>query len=391
MKKVFVLGSTGSIGINALSVLQNLHKKYKVVGITGHSNSNLLAQQIKMINPKYVVITDKKAQLKIKESFRTKKVMSGAEGLEKALALSSPDIVVNAIWGTAGVNASIIAVKHCRVLALANKESMVVAGQLLSASARKYDCSIIPIDSEHSAVFQALLAGNRKEVRRIILTASGGPLRCLTKKALNSVKPEQALNHPVWSMGKRITIDSATMMNKALEMIEARYLFGLQPEQIEVIVHPESIVHSIVEFCDSSMIAQMSVPDMRVAIQFALTYPERHQNQVKPLDLTQIKKLTFLPIDEEKFPALTLGKKVLKMGGSAGAVVTTANEVAAEAFLAGKIRFPQIVEIVDKVLDSHRLIKHPDIKYLNWVQRWAHEKAYGFVLTSIHSKQRRKR
>lgn len=390
MKKIFILGSTGSIGANALSVCESLGKDYRVVGISGHSNLNLLARQADRFRPRFVVVTDSRgAQIAPEKLLCSHRVLSGDEGLKEALFRCAPDIVVNAIWGTPGVAASLSAVEYCRTLALANKESMVVAGEILLSRARKKDCLIIPVDSEHSAIFQALLAGRREELRQVILTASGGPLRNLKKGELSFVSPAQALKHPVWSMGKRITLDSATMMNKALEMVEARYLFDLRPEQIEVVIHPEGVVHSIVEFCDSSMIAQMSVPDMRVAIQFAITYPRRLPNSVTPLDLVRTRSLTFLPADERRFPALRVGRLALRMGGTSGAVIASTNEVAGAAFLDGKIRFPRVVEIVSRVLRAHRVIHNPDVDAVTEAQSWAREKAALLVSKSFSRKRGR--
>jgi 1-deoxy-D-xylulose-5-phosphate reductoisomerase len=388
VKKVFILGSTGSIGANALSVCDTLRKDFRVVGISGHSNLNLLARQADKFRPRFVVVTDRgDAHLAPEKLLRPHKVLSGDNGLKEALLRCAPDIVVNAIWGTPGVTASLLAVEYCRTLALANKESMVVAGEILLSRARERGCLIIPVDSEHSAIFQALLSGRREELRRVILTASGGPLRNLKKGELSSVSPAQALKHPVWSMGKRITLDSATMMNKALEMIEARYLFDLRPEQIEVVIHPEGVVHSIVEFCDSSMIAQMSVPDMRVAIQYAITYPQRLSNAVAPLDLVRLKRLTFLSASERRFPALLVGKLALKIGGTSGAVVASANEVAGEAFLEGKIRFPRVVEIVSEVLQSHSAVLNPEIDAVKEAQIWARGRAALLVSESFSRKR----
>ena len=388
MKKVFILGSTGSIGANALSVCESLEKDYRIVGISGHSNLNLLARQADKFRPRFVVVTDSDgAHLAPKKLLRSHKVLSGDDGLKEALFRCAPDIVVNAIWGTSGVAASLSAVEYCRTLALANKESMVVAGEILLSRARDKDCLIIPVDSEHSAIFQALLSGRREELKRVILTASGGPLRNLKKGELSSVSPAQALKHPVWSMGRRITLDSATMMNKALEMIEARYLFDLTPEQIEVVIHPEGVVHSIVEFCDSSMIAQMSVPDMRVAIQYAITYPRRLSNSVAPLDLVRLKRLTFLSASERRFPALSVGKFALEMGGTSGAVVASANEVAGAAFLEGKISFLRVVEVVSEVLQSHSVVLNPEMDTIREAQIWARDRAALLVSKSFSRKR----
>lgn len=390
LKSVFVLGSTGSIGANALSVCERLGRDYRVVGISGHSNLNLLAGQADRFRPRFVVVTDGSRRVPEKLQ-RSHKILAGDAGLREALSRSVPDVVVNAIWGTSGVEASLTAVEHCRTLALANKESMVVAGEILLARAREKGCTIIPVDSEHSAIFQALLAGKREELRRVIITASGGALRNFKKRELASVSPEQALKHPVWSMGKRITLDSATMMNKALEMIEARYLFDLSPEQIEVVIHPEGVVHSIVEFCDSSMIAQMSVPDMRIAVQFAITYPRRLPSPVEPLDLARAKRLTFLPAEEKRYPALSVGRRALKLGGTSGAVVASANEVAGAAFLEGRIRFPHVVGIVSEVLESHNVVQSPGLDAVREAQEWAREKAEILVSHSSVALSKRER
>ena len=288
-------------------------------------------------------------------------ILSGSNSVKEMVSRENVDIVLSAIVGGAGLPAAIEVIKNRKTLALANKEALVMAGGLIMPLVKENDVSIIPVDSEHSAVLQALRAGRRDEVKKIIITASGGPFRNHPIEKLSEVTKEEALNHPTWSMGNKITIDSATMMNKALEVIEAKWLFDLDATQIEVVIHPESIIHSLVEFCDGSVIAQMGLPDMKVPIQFALTYPDRENGNVKSLDLAELGTLNFQKPDMDKFPALRLGYEVVEKGGTMGATFNAANEVAVQEFLDNKIKFTDIANTVEHVMKKHNFISEPTL------------------------------
>jgi 1-deoxy-D-xylulose-5-phosphate reductoisomerase len=294
-------------------------------------------------------------------------------GLEEAVSSSAVDVVVAAIVGSAGLRGTWAAVEAGKVVALANKETLVMAGSLVTQRARQTGATILPVDSEHSAIFQALSAGRRQEVRRVILTASGGPFRSHSPAALAHVTVEEALAHPTWNMGRKITIDSATLMNKALEIIEARWLFDLRADQIDVVIHPQSIVHSLVEFVDGSVVAQLSPPDMRLPIQYALSYPERWPSEARKLDWAQQISFSFFPPDFERFPALKLGLDAATQGGTAGAVLSAANEAAVSAFLAGELQFSEIVPTCRRVLDRHPFNPSPTLEQLFELDRWARE------------------
>ncbi|MEE8190855.1 MAG: 1-deoxy-D-xylulose-5-phosphate reductoisomerase, partial [Candidatus Scalindua sediminis] len=320
MKKVVILGSTGSIGKNTLDVIRNLRHKYKVVGLSANSRWELLAKQVEEFKPKSVSLADGRwiKELKNKLPQNSVQILTGTDSVKEMVSRDDVDIVISAIVGAAGLPAAIEVIKNGKTLALANKEALVMAGGIIVSMAREKGVSIIPIDSEHSAILQALRAGHPNEVKKVIITASGGPFRDYPKEKLSEVTKEEALNHPTWQMGQKITIDSATLMNKALEIIEAKWLFNLDSTQIDVIIHPESIVHSLVEFCDGSVIAQMGLPDMKVPIQYALTYPYRENGNVESLDLAKLGSLNFRKPDMDKFPALRLGYEVVEKGGTMG-------------------------------------------------------------------------
>ncbi|OHC01985.1 MAG: 1-deoxy-D-xylulose-5-phosphate reductoisomerase [Planctomycetes bacterium RIFCSPLOWO2_12_FULL_40_19] len=364
MKNVVILGSTGSIGRSALDVIRNLRHKYKVSALSANSQWELLAKQVNEFKPESVSLADERwiESLKNNLSGNSVQIHTGADSIMKMVSKEDVDIVISAIVGGAGLPAAIEVVKNGKTLALANKEALVMAGGLIVSMAKENGASIIPIDSEHSAVLQALRAGRRDEVKKIIITASGGPFYNLPKEKLSEVTKEEALNHPTWKMGQKITIDSATLMNKALEVIEAKWLFGLNSTQIEVIIHPESIVHSLVEFCDGSVIAQMGLPDMKVPIQFALTYPYRENGNVESLDLAKLGSLNFQKPDMDKFPALRLGYEVVEKGGTMGATLNAANEVAVQAFLDRKIKFTDITKTVEYVMKKHNFIEDPTLQ-----------------------------
>lgn len=373
MKNIIVLGSTGSIGRNTLEVVRNLKDKFRVIGLSSNSQWELLADQIKEFKPGYVAIHDGQLAEKLKGCVSDSqiKIFTGKNCLEEIVLTGKADIVVSAVVGAVGLSAAISTVKQGKILALANKEALVMAGHIVMPLAEKNQ--VLPVDSEHSAIFQSLQSGKRNEVKRVIITASGGPFYDYPIDKLPDVSPQQALRHPTWQMGQKITIDSATLMNKALEIIEAKWLFGLDVEQIDVVVHPQSIIHSLVEFCDGSVIAQMGIPDMKVPIQYALTYPERMMLKVKTFNLSDIGNLTFKKPDMEKFPALKLGYRAAREGGTVGATLNAANEVAVQAFLNGQIRFTEIASYVEKVINNHRFIKNPCLEDILAADIWARQ------------------
>lgn len=372
-KNVVILGSTGSIGRNALQVIDALGPDYRVIALSAHSSLDLLAEQTAAFNPDYVAVTDSAKEDEVPGVFSkySGTVLSGPDSLVQLASLDQADIVVCAVVGAAGLPAALAAAQAGKTVAIANKEPLVIAGELLTQAARKSGAKLLPIDSEHSAVFQAMQAGNIDEVRKVILTASGGPFRNATAEQMNNATVEQALNHPTWDMGPKITIDSATMMNKALEVIEAVWLFGMSPDKIEVLIHPESVVHSMVEFIDGSVIAQLGTPDMKVPIQYALTYPKRMKGISEGLELHKLAQLNFQTPDLDKFRALALGFEVARQSGSAPVVFNAANEAAVAAFLDGKIRFGSIVELIDHCLQTHSVQEHLTLQELLEVDAWA--------------------
>jgi len=364
MKNVVILGSTGSIGKSTLDVIKNLKHKYKVIALSANSQWELLSEQVSEFKPESISLADESCVDSLRNSLpdNSIQILTGENSVREMVSGENVDIVLSAIVGGAGLPAAIEVIKNRKTLALANKEALVMAGGLIMALAKDNGVSIIPVDSEHSAVLQALRAGRRDEVKKIIITASGGPFRNHPIEKLSEVTKEEALSHPTWSMGNKITIDSATMMNKALEVIEAKWLFDLDASQIEVVIHPESIIHSLVEFCDGSVIAQMGLPDMKVPIQFALTYPDRENGNVKSLDLAKLGTLNFQKPDMDKFPALRLGYEVVEKGGTMGATFNAANEVAVQEFLDNKIKFTDIAKAVEHVMNEHNFIKDPTLK-----------------------------
>ena len=371
-QRVVILGSTGSIGRATLDVIAALPEQFEVAGLAAGTNWQLLAEQTRQFCPKAVSLVDGGAS----ESLR-QHLPAGCElycGLNSAAELVQKvgaEIVVNAIVGVAGLYATLAAVRTAKRVAIANKEPLVVAGPLILAEAEKHGTEILPIDSEHSAVYQAMLGGEKHEVLRVYLTASGGPFRQWTQEQIDRATVEEALAHPTWRMGQKITVDSATMMNKALEIVEACRLFHLPPEQVQVLVHPESVIHSIVQFCDGSFLAQLSSPDMRVPISYALTYPRRMAGPAKILDVYALRQLNFEPPDINRFPAIELGYEVVRSGGTSGAVVNAANEVAVEAFLNGQIPFGKIVPTVRQVLSEHKIGSADSLESLLAADGWA--------------------
>jgi 1-deoxy-D-xylulose-5-phosphate reductoisomerase len=363
-QNVVILGSTGSIGQSALSVLEHDGgRRLGAFGLSAHSSWERLVAQAKALRPRYATLTDPGVRDRVDGQLRGTgtELLWGPDGIVTMVQDPETDRVLSAIVGAAGLRGTWAALEAGKTVALANKETLVVAGSLVTELARRRGAALLPVDSEHSAIFQALRCGTPKEVRRVILTSSGGPFRGRTRRELAAVTPEEALRHPTWRMGPKISIDSATLMNKALEVIEARWLFGLEPGQIEVVVHPESVVHSMVEFVDGSVVAQLSPPDMRLPIQLALTYPERVEGPCPRLDLTRALALHFEPPDRETFPALELGFEVMRRGGTAGAALNAANEAAVARFLDGSIGFLDIPRACRAALEHHSFDPHPTL------------------------------
>lgn len=357
MKRLAVLGSTGSIGTSTLDVVARHSDKYKVVALVAGTNVELLAKQIKQFNPSLVAVRDSETLQKLRTYCSDSSIQlngieldAGENAIANIAAATEVDMIVAAIVGAAGLRSTVAAAKAGKEIALANKESLVVAGELVTRLVKENNAVLLPVDSEHAAVFQGLSGQNRKDVVSITLTASGGPFRDWPLEKFHSIKKSEALNHPNWSMGAKITIDSATMMNKGLELIEARWLFDAKPSELNVVVHRESIVHALVEYRDGSVMAQLAMPDMRSPIAYALAYPARIESGIERLNLAKIGQLTFSEPDEVRFPALRLAKNVLTEGGMAPAILNAANEMAVNAFLEDKIGFMAIPSVVEKVL-----------------------------------------
>lgn len=389
-RRVAVLGSSGSIGRNTIEVIRASGGRLKATVLSAHTRLDQLIEQAELLKPKFVVASDEQAaaEQSWKKLPKGTELLVGAKGLEQAASCDEVDVVLAAIVGAAGVRSTLAALKAGKTVALANKETLVTAGplvrQMLDAERAKNPDAperLLPVDSEHSAVFQSMACGRRSEVERIVLTASGGPFRGKTASDLEDVTPEQALCHPTWQMGPKITIDSATLMNKSLEVIEARWLFDLTVDQLDVIVHPESMVHSFVEFADGSVLAQLSPPDMRLPIQYALTYPERLPGPAKKLDWRALRTLRFERPDRETFAALDLGFEVVRRGGTCGAVLNGANEAAVAKFLAKEIGFLDVARSVRAVLDAHDFDPSPTLDGLLAADRWARQEVGRWTRT----------
>ena len=374
--RIAVLGSTGSIGTSCLDVIAAHSDRLELAGITAHDRWTSLAEQSHRFRPRWAVVSNADHRPSVQGSqFRQgTELQFGAEAVERLAAHADVDTVVCGIVGAAGLRGAWAAIETGKRVAIANKETLVVAGPLVMQLASKTGAELIPVDSEHSAIYQCLQAGRRADVKRIILTASGGPFRGWSKERLESeVTVERALAHPTWQMGPKITVDSATMMNKALEIIEARWLFGLEADQISVVVHPQSIVHSMVEFVDGSVVAQLSPPDMKLPIQYALTYPDRWSGVSPRMDWTQSSHLDFLVPDLDAFPALQLGFEVARRGGASGAVLNAANEVAVDRFLHGSLKFTDIPRACREILNAHNDDPSPTLSELLRQDAWARE------------------
>jgi 1-deoxy-D-xylulose-5-phosphate reductoisomerase len=354
-RRIAVLGSTGSIGLQTLEVIEAFPSRFRLVALACHSSADVIAAQARRHRPLLAAIVDPEAAARAARELEQLgvRVVAGPEGLTECATLPEAEVVVAAATGIAGLRPVWEAVRAGKTVALANKEPIVVAGHLITREAARSGAKLIPVDSEHSAIFQLLLGQDRRGVKRVVLTASGGAFRDLTIEELGSVTAEQALAHPTWKMGPKVTVDSASLMNKGLEIIEARWLFGLVPEQIDVVLHPESIVHSLVEFVDGSVLAQLAKPDMRLPIQFALSYPERWPRPEPPVDLTGMGALHFSPLALERWPCVRLAREALAAGGTATAALNAADEVAVSWFLEGRIKFAQIAQIIEWALGTH--------------------------------------
>ena len=376
-KRIVVLGSTGSVGCNTLEVVRSLPQEFRVVGLSADSRWEALAGQIAEFQPEAAALAD----VRYREALQSAvgegpvRLLCGQEGIRELAGWASADLVVSAISGGAGLPAAVSALESGRDLALANKEALVMAGNLLMELAAAKGVKILPVDSEHSAIFQVSQADRSNEITSIIITASGGPFYGMSREQLRRVTPAQALNHPTWEMGRKITVDSATLMNKALEVIEARWLFNVAPDNIKVLIHPQCIVHSLAEFTDGSMMAQLGVPDMKLPIQYALTHPRRLSCLAARLDLAAVRKLEFEEPDMAALPALRLGYEVARTGGTSGAVLSAANECAVDAFLHEQIRFTDIVRVSQMVIERHELVPEPTMEQVMDAGRWAREEA----------------
>lgn len=382
MKRIAILGSTGSVGVTTLDVIGRSHERFQAVALAAGRNIRRLREQMERFQPRIVSVLTPEAAREIRDTtpgYRGE-ILAGEEGLRAVATCSEADVVVSALVGAVGLLPTLEAIRAGKTIALANKEVMVVAGELVTREAAARGVRILPVDSEHSAVFQALSNHPPEAVRRIVLTASGGPFLHTPMERLARVTPTDALQHPTWKMGSKITIDSATLMNKGLEVIEARWLFGVDASRIAVIVHPQSVVHSMVEFVDGSVMAQLAVPDMAIPVAYALAYPERMSLPHLPrLDLTAGQGLTFFTPEEEKFPCLGLAYRALLRGGDAPAVLNAANEIAVERFLGGDLRFTDIPRLIEDVLESHVTAPGDSIEALLAADRWAREVARGQV------------
>ena len=380
-KRVVVLGATGSIGDSALKVARDIPERMEIVGLAANSNSEKLAAAANKVRPESVCLVDEsKIDILRKALDYEPRIFCGEIGLREIASLTNADMVLVAIVGTGGLRPALAAIEAGKDLAVASKEILVMAGEIVMREAHENGVHVLPVDSEHNAIFQCL-DGRSSEVRRIILTASGGPFRETSRKDFDSITSEQALKHPTWNMGPKITIDSATLFNKGLEMIEARWLFGVEMKQVEVVIHPQSIVHSMVEFADGSILAQLSYSDMCFPIQYAVTWPDRVPNTLPPLDFSKLSKLEFFTPRYADFPALNLARRAGEIGGTLPAVMNAANEVAVAEFLDRQVSFPSIWKIVEEVMNRHGSVAHPDLDAILRADQWARTEAASFAKT----------
>jgi 1-deoxy-D-xylulose-5-phosphate reductoisomerase len=388
-KKVVILGSTGSIGLSALKVARDLPDRMEVVGLAANRQGKLLAEQAREFKPAAVALFDPVGLDELKAGVPAgTKVLTGPEGLVELARLTGADMVLVAIIGTQGLHPALAAIEAGKELAVASKEILVMAGSVVTEASRRKGVTILPVDSEHNAIFQCLDGQDPQYVRRLILTASGGPFRRTPREEFPAITVAQALKHPTWKMGQKITIDSATMFNKALEMIEARWLFDVPIDRVDVVVHPQSIVHSLVEFADGSQLAQLSHSDMCFPIQYAVTYPARLKNSLKPLDLAAVGSLTFEAPDAEKFPALRLAREAGRACGTLPSVLNAANEIAVEGFVSGAIRFDEISACVEEVMGDHQTVSAPSLDQIIAADAWARGEAAEWVGNASTSKSR---
>ena len=379
MKRIAILGSTGSIGRSALAVVDAHPSRLQVAALAAGDNASLLAEQIETYRPRVAAIATAGGMDRLRASLSPEasaQLLAGAEGLLAVATHPEVDIVICASAGTAGLEAVLAAIDAGKTIALANKEVLVMAGALVTEAAHRRGVSILPVDSEHNAIHQCVHGRNAGEIRRLILTASGGPFRELSPAELDRVRPEAALRHPTWRMGRKITIDSATLMNKGLEVIEAHWLFGVDADRIDVVIHPQSIVHSMVELNDGSVIAQLGVTDMRLPIQYACSYPERWETALPTLDLARAGRLEFHEPALDRFPCLALAYRALRAGGTLAVVLNAANEVAVEAFLDGKLGFTAIPRVIERTMNAHEIERVSTIDTVRRVDRWAREQAH---------------
>src|SRR5438445_3179114 len=392
-KRVVVLGATGSIGESSLKVARDIPERMEIVGLAANSNAEKLAAAANKVRPESVCLVDKTKIDVLRKAIEYKpRILAGEEGLREIAALTNADMVLVAIVGTGGLRPALAAIEAGKDLAVASKEILVMAGEIVMREARENSVHVLPVDSEHNAIFQCLESGRglsapkdrgteaaptfqSSDVRRIILTASGGPFRETPRKDFDSITPEQALKHPTWNMGPKITIDSATLFNKGLEMIEAHWLFGVEMDRVEVVIHPQSIVHSMVEFADGSTLAQLSYSNMRFPIQYAVTWPDRVPNTLPLLDFSKLSKLEFFTPRYDDFPAMNLARRAGEAGGTLPAVMNAANEIAVAAFLNRQVRFPDIWRIVEEVMNRHAPVAHPDLDAILEADQWAREQA----------------
>lgn len=382
MKNISILGSTGSVGTQALAVVQANPGLYKVLALTAQCNASLLIRQALTFQPELVVIGDESQYLNVKSALAGTaiRVLAGEEALCEAAALAEVDLVLTAVVGSAGLKPTIAAIQAGKDIALANKETLVVAGDLITSLAKKHGVSIIPVDSEHSAIFQCLVGEGNASLEKIYLTASGGPFRGKDKEFLANVTKAQALKHPNWVMGAKITIDSASLMNKGLEVIEAKWLFDLEVDQIDVIVHPQSIIHSIAQFRDGSMKAQMGVPDMKLPIHYALAYPERISTDFKRFNFLEYPELTFYPADNKTFRNLDLAYTALRKGGNMPCIINAANEVVVNAFLNDNIGFLEMSEVIERCMEEIKFIEQPGLD--NYLETDQHTRIFANQLVT---------
>ncbi len=379
-KRVVLLGATGSIGESALKVARDIRERIEIVGLAANSNAKKLAATANQTRAQFVCLLDETKIDVLRRALEYEpRILSGDAGLCEIARVAEADMVLVAIVGTGGLRPALAAIQAGKDLAVASKEILVMAGEIVMREARGRGVHVLPVDSEHNAIFQCLEGKSSLDIRRIILTASGGPFRQTPRKDFDSITPEEALKHPTWNMGPKITIDSATLFNKGLEMIEAHWLFGVEMERVEVVIHPQSIVHSMVEFTDGSTLAQLSYSNMCFPIQYAVTWPDRVPNTLPPLDFSKLSKLEFFTPRYDDFPALNLARRAGETGGTLPAVMNAANEIAVAAFLERRVRFPDIWHVVEEVMNRHTAIAHPDLDAILEADRWARNEAQGCV------------